>query len=110
MYQKTDANYIWGIKREASHFQNPAFFKIMKEPMLVEKPKIFDIKALVTDHQTDVSSDTFPKWIFNIGPFWVVGAAEKNQTKWHKYATFDACFLCFHGQNESKFCKLYRPQ
>ena len=38
---------------------------------------------------------------FYLGPFWAVRAAEKKNPKSHKYATFEASFLCLWAKNPS---------
>ena len=47
-----------------------------------------------------MSWDTFSTWIFNLGLFWAVGAAEKKiQTAINNHAVFEGNILCFLGQN-----------
>ena len=66
--------------------------------IMQRKPKTDPHIIKSTNKRTEVSWDTFPIWIFNHGPFWAVGAAERKKPNCHKYATFEASLsLCFHG-------------
>ena len=52
-------------------------------------------------HRVDITesfSAQYPTWIFNFGPYGQLRAVKENSSIILKYATFELCFLCFHGQ------------
>ena len=100
------------------HFMNK-FYKGLFFTTSIIWPKKFQISCkgkkvpfwqFFRKAETHVSWDTFPIWIFILGPFWAVRAAEKKNANCHKYAIFEAIFFMFKpmtSRSEARYANPY---
>ena len=57
-------------------------------------------------NMTESSSDKFPTWVFNFGPYGKLRAVRENSSIMLKYATFEVCFFqVFYWQKSGCECK-----